>query len=59
VVVLNKPHRPRLLRDDLIDYHRVRTHRALSQDSPEPSATEGTAPTLADAEWASAEPPLG
>src|SRR5262249_40060255 len=40
MVVLNKTHLRRLLRDYLAYYHRVRTHLALEKDSPEPRSVE-------------------
>jgi len=40
VVVLNETHLRRLLRDDLVYYHRVRTHLSLEKDSPEPRPVE-------------------
>jgi putative transposase len=40
VVVLNEAHLPRLLRDYLIYYHRVRTHLSLDKDTPEPRLVE-------------------
>ena len=37
---LNETHLRRLLRDDLVYYHRVRTHLSLEKDSPEPRPVE-------------------